>query len=95
MNLENHEFKRTIQIAKIKGLTRSKDNSGMLIIHINDEYDYIFDCKRREKLFTCLKQYYFKLTNKNIRIFEVKGAFRRSHTTKDDVRNGIERLPKD
>ena len=56
VNLAGFERKRAIAIGKIKALTKTLEPNGLCCIHIEDEYDYVFDCKRRPKLFLAIKE---------------------------------------
>jgi len=45
-NVKKQEFKREIRIELIKALTKSNDaDNKEFIVHIQDEYDYRFNCE--------------------------------------------------
>ena len=86
---------RRIQIVKLKALTKSThpDHLDDFIIHVKDEYDYIFICKRREEVISAIQECYFKLKNKQLPVYAVDDEIQQFLTTKADSRDNIEKLP--
>ena len=95
-NLEGRTFKRNIRLVRVKALTKDigRSNVKEFIIHVEDEYDYIIISKRREELMNKIKECYFKIKNKNLPIYGINGSISKYLTTKIDLQNGMERLPK-
>ena len=59
-NLDGITLKRSIEIQKIKAITKSI-NAGSIefIAHVEDEYDYRFNCRKRKELIQSIKQCFF------------------------------------
>ena len=64
-NVYGAEFKRGIDIAKVKALTKNIQNGNTkdFIVHVDGEYDYRFSCPEREEVFQCVTWRYSLLTN--------------------------------
>ena len=85
-NVKGDQFKRNIKISNLKALTRSTDPSiDNFIIHVDDEYDYEFVCKKQKKLFKAIKECYFYTMNRNLPIYGVPGEIKSYLTTKKDL----------
>lgn len=93
-NVKDGTFKRNIRIPSLKGLTKSTDpDIQNFLIHVENEYDYEFVCKKRMKLFKAIKECYFALMNKNLPVYGVPGQLDEYLTTKSDLKKGEQRLP--
>jgi len=54
--LSTVEFQRSIKICNIIAVTKSiTPKKDAFVVHVQDEYDYRFECENREELFECLK----------------------------------------
>jgi len=95
-NVKDHEFQRRIAIKSIKAMTKSTQlNNNEFIVHVKDEYDYRFNCEKREELFEHLKECFFNLMNENLPIFGVPGNVKEFATSKKDIKAGTEKVPPD
>ena len=56
-NLCGHTFNRTIELTKVKALTKNlrEGKEPEFLIHVENEWDYRLWCKTREELFSHLK----------------------------------------
>jgi len=55
-NVKKDEFQRSIKISNILAVTKSiTEKNKSFVVHVQDEYDYRFECDNREELFECLK----------------------------------------
>ena len=67
-----------------------KESATEFIIHVKDEYDYIFDSVYQKAIFLALKQAYYQNTGKNLPIYIVPNNMKYDglHTTKKDAEEG-------
>ena len=95
-SLDGTVFKRSIRLASVVGITKHDDTGhrNEFIVHVADQYDYLYICKRREQLITLIKKSYFKLKNKNLPIYGVKKKDLSKYlTTKLDAQKGVNKIP--
>ena len=73
-NLEDTSFKRSIYLSKIKALTKSTQlNNIDFIVHVEDEYDYMYRSKQVAEIVNAIKESYFTCMNQNLPIYAVPG----------------------
>ena len=86
-NVKKNEMQRTIELSKIKGLTKSSDpkRATSFIVHVSMEYDYQFDSDHRDEIFKQIKYYYWNIKKSNLPIFAVKDTIDEFATKKTDI----------
>lgn len=95
-NLKKAEMQRRIAINQIKAVTKStKAGNLQFIVHINSEYDYMFDSEYRKEIFEALKWIYYQENKMNLPVFGVPDKLKDFATSKKDIYNGVEVNPKD
>lgn len=95
-NIKKTEVQRRIAIKSIKSVTKSTlPSNTQFIIHIKNEYDYMFESDFRKEIFEALKYIYWKTTNINLPVFGVTDKLKDYATTKKDISNGYEVKQKD
>jgi hypothetical protein len=66
-----------------------KEENDQFIIHIKDEYDYLFKSKIRQEIIDALKYVYFQTNHQNLPIYGINEKLGDNHmTTKSVIKNG-------
>ena len=63
------------------------------MIHIKNEYDYMFESPSRKEIFNAIKYCFFQEVGMNIPIFGVPDNLKDYHTSKKDIIAGSQILP--
>ena len=60
LNLDGQKIKRSIEISKLKGLTKNVKNGNLdeFLIHVKDEHDYEIISEDRELIFKLISETY-------------------------------------
>jgi len=78
-------------VNSIKAVTKSLlANNQQFVIHITNEYDYMFESESRKEIFDALKYVFHQLHGFNLPIYGVNDKLKDYATTKKDVVNGFE-----
>ena len=92
--MKGHEFKRNIEITKIKALTKSTVVSDLnFVIHVEGDYDYQINCANRDQLFETIKRAYMDKMNTNLPIYGVPDKVKNYCTSKSDAKAGKNKVP--
>lgn len=90
-NIKKTESQRRIAVKSIKSVTKSIiSQNQQFIVHIKNEYDYMFESDFRKEIFEALKYVYWKTANINLPVFGVNDKLKDYATTKKDISNGYE-----
>ena len=90
-NIKKSEVQRRIAVNSIKGVTKSLlANNTQFVIHIQNEYDYMFESDSRKEIFDALKYVFHQMHGFNLPIFGVNDKLKDYATTKKDIQNGYE-----
>ena len=65
------------------------------MIHIQNEYDYMFESEYRSEIFDALKYRFHQINGYNLPIFGVNDKLKDYATTKKDISNGYQVQQKD
>ena len=60
---------------------------------MQNEYDYLMSCDKKEELFGIIKECYYKEKNMNLPIYGIPGHLDNHRTTKKDISKGTDKLP--
>ena len=77
-----------MSLDKIKGVTiGTQEGNDQFIIHVNDEYDYLFRSKdKRQEIIDAIKFVYFKSKNQNLPVYGIPDKLSDKHmTTKKQI----------
>ena len=83
-NIKNRcEIQRAISLDKIKGVTiGTQDGNDQFIIHVNDEYDYLFRSKdKRQEIINAVKYAYFRAKTSNLPVYGIPDKLTDKHMT--------------
>ena len=70
----------------LQALTKSLIKGDFsFIVHIKNEYDYIYESNLREKIFSAIKSTYNKFFGQNIAVYGVPENVKPYHTSKKDI----------
>ena len=90
-NIKKTEVQRRIAVKSIKSVTKSTiPNNLQFIVHIKNEYDYMFESDFRKEIFEALKNTFWKTNGINLPVFGVNDKLKDYATTKKDISNGYE-----
>ena len=84
-NDEKSKIKRTIDLAKLKGLTKSVVDKDDMIVHEDGEHDYRFKSFDRERIFRHVLDAFKAETGKDLNVFGVRGKMETYMTSQDDL----------
>mmetsp|Transcript_11310 Transcript_11310/g.20776 ORF Transcript_11310/g.20776 Transcript_11310/m.20776 type:complete len:1021 (-) Transcript_11310:294-3356(-) len=67
-NLKPSSFtlRRRIPIEKVSGVSLSKFADNFMVIHVTNEYDYVYDCQRKTEFLSTLNDLYKNFTGGNL-----------------------------
>ena len=68
---EGYKVKRYFPLEKIKALTISTTNKNSFIVHVKEEYDYVYDTPKRAELFEQIAKCYFNIVKVKLPIYGV------------------------
>lgn len=76
-NLKDVSIQRKIQISSVKAITKST-KAGYLefVVHVNDEYDYMFESDNRAEIFDAIKYIVWKSTGRNCPVYGVNDSLK-------------------
>ena len=95
-NIKRAEVQRRIALASVKAVTKSTVNgNAQFIVHIKNEYDYMFESEFRKEIFEALKWAYWMIHQTNMPVYGVSDRLKDYATTKKDISNGIAIQPKE
>lgn len=63
------------------------------MVHIKNEYDYMFESPSRKEIFNAIKYCFFQDVGMNVPVFGVPDNLRDYHTSKKDIVAGVQILP--
>jgi hypothetical protein len=90
-NIKKTEVQRKIALKSIKSVTKSSiQNNLQFIVHIKNEYDYMFESDFRKEIFEALKYVYWATNKINLPVYGVNDKLKDHATTKKDITNGYE-----
>lgn len=90
-NIKKTEVQRRIAVKSIKSVTKSTiPNNLQFIVHIKNEYDYMFESDFRKEIFEALKNTYWKTNGLNLPVYGINDKLKDYATTKKDISNGYE-----
>lgn len=94
-NVKKTELQRTIDLTSLCGMTKSigQKQQTSFIVHIQNEYDYIFDSDFRDDIFNQIKYYYWAIMKRNLPVYVVKEGIDQFVTKKTDIQKDIEIKP--
>jgi hypothetical protein len=85
-NLKKEAFQRKILLTSIDGITKStKSGNIQFVVHIRNEYDYMFDSDDRDAIFEAIKHTCWMKNGKNLPVYGVPDKLNEYHTSKKDV----------
>ena len=87
LNLDGQKIKRSIEISKLKGLTKNIKNGNLdeFLIHVKDEYDYEIISEDRELILKLISEAYQEVSGgAELPVFGVNGNLGHYITTKKD-----------
>ena len=90
------DFKRSIELSKIKALTKNikKGNTSDFLVHVDGEYDYRFISNQREAIFKHIRESLFSFTTGELPIYGVDGGIEKYITkAKDRIKSQAKGLP--
>jgi hypothetical protein len=65
------------------------------VVHVRNEYDYIYMSDLRNEIFTAMKRVFNQYTGKNIAVYGVPDNLKQYHTSKKDIQEGLEVVPQE
>ena len=93
-NIKGDQIKRKIPLYSIQAITKSKlVENFQFVIHIKNEYDYMFESPSRKEIFNAIKYCFFQEVGMNVPVFGVPDNLRDYHTSKKDIVAGVQILP--
>ena len=88
-NIKEDQVKRKIPLLSIQAITKSKLVENLqFVIHVKNEYDYMYESISRKEIFNAIKYAFFQLVNMNIPVFGVPDNLKEYHTSKKDIVSG-------
>jgi len=95
-NIKKNTSQRKISIFNIKAVTKStQPNNKQFIVHINSEYDYMFESDQISEIFEAIKLVFWQNKKINLPVFGVPDKLKDYSTSKKDINNGVEVKPKE
>lgn len=89
-NIKNEEIKRKIPLYSIQAITKSKlVENFQFVIHIKNEYDYMYESPSRKEIFNAIKYSFFQEVGMNVPVFGVPDNLKDYHTSKKDIIAGV------
>jgi len=83
-NFMELEFRRKVDITKLKALTKNLTDAGDFVVHVADEYDYRYKSPDRERLMELIRRQFNKETGKDLQVYGVKGHMTNYITSQKD-----------
>ena len=91
-NVNEQDIRRSIDIAKIMGLTKNQEKgSNEFLVHVKAEYDYKFTSTERELIIKHIMLSFKAKTGLELPIFGVHGKLELFQTTAKDKMSGVVR----
>ena len=95
-NIKKSAVQRRIYNDAIKAVTKvTKKNNKQFVIHIKNEYDYMYESEFRKEIFDAMKYVYHQENGKNLPVYGVPDKIKDYATSKKDIANGVEVEPKE
>ena len=86
LNIEKVAIKRSIELSKLKGLTKNLKTEDEFLVHVKDEYDYEIISEDRELILKLVNDAYDQVSGgAKLPIFGVNGKLSHYITTKKDM----------
>ena len=71
-NIKTDDIQRKIDVSHIKAVTKStKKDCNQFAVHVNAEYDYLYESDFRVNIFDALKYVFYCNKNQNLPIYGV------------------------
>lgn len=71
-----------------------QQGNQQFIVHVKSEYDYMFESNSRDEIFKALKYIFHQTKGINLPVFGVHDKLKDYATSKKDISNGIDVIPK-
>ena len=93
-SINEGSVQREVKVMDLRGLTKNtKEDSTEFVIHVDRDYDFIFESDRREVLFKAIKYVYWNSNRENIPVYGIADDLHEYHTKEEDIAERKEYKP--